>query len=151
MCGCIIIQSIFVPLYLFTQSFSRTNSISDKFAIICLIKHGEHVAEQATKTNPPQLHICMFFINQSQQMAFIFPPHGSACLQCKHMENLGFTRPLCINFPLAYVFQSIFLCGALLCKVCNWTRKCLRNILNSLMSGNQRDMKLWHQNRISLQ
>lgn len=39
------------------------NSISDKFAIICLIKHGEHVAEQATKTNPPQLHICMFFIN----------------------------------------------------------------------------------------
>lgn len=43
-------------------------------------------------------------------MAFIFSLRGSACLQCKHTE-----KPWCCSSQV-HAFQSMFLCGAKLCR-----------------------------------
>lgn len=40
-------------------------------------------------------------------MAFIFLPHGSACLQCKHSENLGFARPQRLQFQPEFESEAV--------------------------------------------
>ena len=77
-----------------------------------------------------QMHTWMFFINQSQQMAFSFLPHGFACLQSKlKVKNLvpGAFNPF-------FLVETMFMW----CSIGSWNKPCMKCFLSPFSTNHSR-------------
>ena len=102
--------SLFLPPHPCILSLSLSNTVSDVFAIICLIKPGEHVAEPTTKnkSHPSCTSACSLLITLNKWHSY--SPHmAQRVCNANTQKTLALLVPSTSNSP--YVFESVSMWG----------------------------------------